>query len=65
MATPRPQRPVWPTPYREHDTKLGNYLQETLSCTERTNNQPVLAGLVKIIVHGTLALLLKYNGPLT
>ncbi|KAF2849441.1 hypothetical protein T440DRAFT_351638, partial [Plenodomus tracheiphilus IPT5] len=59
MATPWPQQPAWPTPFREHATRLSTHLQDALTCIDRTNSQPVPADLVKIIVHGTLTFILK------
>jgi hypothetical protein len=59
MATPWPQQPAWPTQFREHATSLSTYLQDALTCIERTNSQPVPADLVKIIIHGTLTFILK------
>ncbi|PSN59123.1 hypothetical protein BS50DRAFT_659047 [Corynespora cassiicola Philippines] len=48
-----------PIPIREHATRLSTYLQNTLSCIERTNDQPVPANLVKTIIHGTVTFILK------
>jgi methyl-accepting chemotaxis protein len=59
MATPWPQQPAWPTPFREHATRLSTYLQDALACTDRTQSQPVPADLVKVIIHGTLTFTLK------
>jgi hypothetical protein len=59
MATPWPQQPAWPTPFREHATRLSTYLQEALTCIDRTQSQPVPADLVKVIIHGTLTFILK------
>ena len=59
MATPWPQQPAWPTPFREHATRLSTYLQDALTCIDRTQSQPVPADLVKIIIHGTLTFILK------
>ncbi|KAF2844323.1 hypothetical protein T440DRAFT_436623, partial [Plenodomus tracheiphilus IPT5] len=59
MATPWPQQPAWPPPFREHATRLSTYLQDALTCIDRTNSQPVPADLVKIIIHGTLTFILK------
>ena len=59
MATPWPQQPTWPTPFREHATRLSTYLQDALSCIDRTQSQPVPADLVKVIIHGTLTFILK------
>jgi hypothetical protein len=59
MATPWPQQPAWPTPFREHATRLSTYLQDALTCIDRTQSQPVLADLVKVIIHGTLTFILK------
>jgi hypothetical protein len=53
MATPWPQQPAWPTPFREHATRLSTYLQDALTCIDRTQSQPVPTDLVKIIIHGT------------
>ena len=59
MATPWPQQPAWPTPFREHATRLSTYLQEALACIDPTQSQPVPADLVKVIIHGTLTFILK------
>jgi hypothetical protein len=59
MATPWPQQPAWPTPFREHATRLSTYLQDALTCIDRTQSQPVPADLVKVIIHGTLTFILK------
>jgi hypothetical protein len=59
MATPWPQQPAWPTPFREHATRLSTYLQDALTCIDRTQTQPVPADLVKVIIHGTLTFILK------
>ena len=59
MATPWPQQPAWPTPFREHATRLSTYLQDALACIDRTQSQPVPADLVKVIIHGTLTFILK------
>ncbi|KAH7563671.1 hypothetical protein BM1_00718 [Bipolaris maydis] len=59
MATPWPQQPAWPTPFREHATRLSTYLQDALTCIDRTQSQPIPADLVKIIIHGTLTFILK------
>jgi hypothetical protein len=59
MATPWPQQPAWLTPFREHATRLSTYLQEALTCVDRTQSQPVPADLVKVIIHGTLTFILK------
>ena len=59
MATPWPQQPTWPTPFREHATRLSTYLQDALACIDRTQSQPVPADLVKVIIHGTLTFILK------
>jgi hypothetical protein len=59
MATPWPQQPTWPTPFREHATRLSTYLQDALTCIDRTQSQPVPADLVKVIIHGTLTFILK------
>jgi hypothetical protein len=59
MATPWPQQPAWPTPFRGHATRLSTYLQDALTCIDRTQNQPVPADLVKVIIHGTLTFILK------
>jgi hypothetical protein len=59
MATPWPQQPAWPTPFREHATRLSTYLQEALTCIDRTQSQPVPADLVKVIIHGMLTFILK------
>ena len=59
MATPWPQQAAWPTPFREHATRLSTYLQATLNCIECTDNQRVPTDLVKNFFHGTLAFLLK------
>jgi hypothetical protein len=50
---------TWPTPIREHATRLSTYFQETLNCIEFTGNQPVPADLVKTIIHGTVTFVLK------
>jgi hypothetical protein len=50
---------TWPTPIREHATRLSTYLQETLNCIEYTGNQPLPADLVKTIIHGTVTFVLK------
>jgi hypothetical protein len=59
MATPWPQQPTWPTPFREHATRLSTYLQDALTCIDGTQSQPVPADLVKVIIHGTLTFILK------
>jgi hypothetical protein len=59
MATLWPQQPAWPTPFREHATRLSTYLQDPLACIHRTQSQPVPADLIKIIIHGTLTFILK------
>ncbi|KAF2844378.1 hypothetical protein T440DRAFT_350146, partial [Plenodomus tracheiphilus IPT5] len=59
MGTPWSQQPAWPTPFREHATRLSTYLQDALTCIDRTNSQPVPADLVKIIIHRTLTFILK------
>jgi hypothetical protein len=59
MATPWPQQPAWPTPFREHATRLSTYLQDALTCIDRTQSQPVPADLVKVIIYGTLTFILK------
>ncbi|KAH7111337.1 hypothetical protein B0J11DRAFT_498685 [Dendryphion nanum] len=59
MATSWPQQSTWPTELREHATRLSTYLQDTLVCIERTDNQPVPAELVKTIIHGTVTFILK------
>ena len=63
MATPWPQQPAWPTPFREHATRLSTYLQDALTCIDRTQSQPVPADLVKVIIHGTLTFILKVQHP--
>jgi hypothetical protein len=59
MATPWPQQPAWLTPFHEHATRLIIYLQGALTCIDRSNSQPVPAGLAKNIIHGTLTFILK------
>ncbi|KAG9197704.1 hypothetical protein G6514_001131 [Epicoccum nigrum] len=59
MATPWPQQPAWPTPFREHATRLSTYLQDALTCINRTQSQPMPADLAKGIIHGTLTFILK------
>jgi hypothetical protein len=59
MATQWPRASTWPIPIHEHDSRLSTYLQETLSCIERTENQPVPAALVKTIIHGTVTFILN------
>ncbi|KAJ4330450.1 hypothetical protein N0V95_010054 [Ascochyta clinopodiicola] len=56
---PWPQQPTWPTPFREHATRLSTYLQDALTCIDRTQSQPVPTDLVKVIIHGTLTFILK------
>ena len=46
-------------PIREHATRLSTYLQDAVDCIDRTDSQLVPADLVKIIIHGTLRLILK------
>ncbi|KAF2105233.1 hypothetical protein BDV96DRAFT_638964 [Lophiotrema nucula] len=45
MAAQWPQGLTWPTPIREHATRVSTYLQDTLGCIERTNSQSVPADL--------------------
>jgi hypothetical protein len=59
MATPWPQQPAWPTPFREHATRLSTYLQDALTCIDRTQNQPVPADLIRVIIYSTLTFILK------
>ncbi|KAF2844551.1 hypothetical protein T440DRAFT_356336, partial [Plenodomus tracheiphilus IPT5] len=59
MATPWPQQPTWPTPFREHATRLSAYLQDALTCIDRTQRQPVPADHVMALIHGTLTFILK------
>jgi hypothetical protein len=59
MATRWPQQPTWPTPFREHATRLSTCLQDALTCIDRAQSQPVPADLVKVIIHGTLTFILK------
>ncbi|KAF2257675.1 hypothetical protein CC78DRAFT_482372 [Lojkania enalia] len=59
MATQWPQQAMWPTPIHEHATRLSTYLQDSLTCIERTNSQPVLADLVKTIIYGIVMFILK------
>ena len=59
MATQWPQQATWPSAIHEHATRLSTYLQDSLTCIERTNSQPVPADLVKTIIHGTVTFILK------
>jgi hypothetical protein len=59
MVTPWPQQSAWLTPFHEHATRLIIYLQDALTCIDRSNSQPVPAGLVKNIIHSTLTCILK------
>ncbi|KAF2015999.1 hypothetical protein BU24DRAFT_409159 [Aaosphaeria arxii CBS 175.79] len=59
MATQWPQQATWPSAIHEHASRLSTYLEASLTCIERTNNQPVPADLVNTIIHGTVTSILK------
>uniref|UniRef100_A0A8H7NA94 CCHC-type domain-containing protein n=1 Tax=Bionectria ochroleuca TaxID=29856 RepID=A0A8H7NA94_BIOOC len=59
MATSWPQEAAWPTDLREHAAYLGKYLRDALLSIEREKDRPVPPELAKIMIMGSLSLLVK------
>ena len=59
MATPWPEDHTWPTPFREHAAKLSRYLQTALKSIDEANGQPVECQNARVMIFGTLNLLVK------
>ena len=59
MATSWPQEAVWPTDLREHATYLSRYLRDALQSIDREKDRPVPPHLAKVMIMGSLSLVLK------
>ena len=59
MATSWPQEAAWPTDLREHATYLSRYLRDALQSIDREKDQPVPPKLAKVMIMGSLSLVLK------